>query len=485
MKKTKVKKSVTTVEVEQNESTAKSAPPEYVPEKIGIDVLDSFLEQVGKISFPKSEDEKVGRNTYYIGSIDHLLQTARLNRWDIGMRNEMPYFFTGKFWQRVEPQSFRHFLQAVGVKQGIPHRVIKDHLFVDKLVKQFESEARFPVLSASDTPKINLRNGTLHFTPNGTELKPFDKQDGLTYQLDYNFDPSATAPLFRKFLDRVLPDGAMQKLVFQYIGYVFLRDMKQDKILFLYGGGANGKSVFLNIIRALIGSEQCCEFSLEAITKSPHVRAELGKFLFNVSTEISSRLATDIFKKQACREPLDGRFLYGQPFIVRDYATSVFAMNELPKDVEQTEAFFRRFLIVPFDVRIPDREQDPSLAHKIIASEMGGILNYVVEGAKSLLSEQKFDIPEAVRGAVEKFRRESDSVLSFLDEGRYQPSSENWAPLRDMYDSYKEQCNDDNSRPVSKRTFGKRLRSLGYAVEKMGHDNQIVVFASQASSANW
>jgi putative DNA primase/helicase len=334
----------------------------------------------------------IGHKDYYIESIDHLLSTAKEHQWDIGMKNESPYFYNGRFWQRTDQQPFRHFLRLTGAKQGIPHKTIKDHMFVDKLLKQFSSEANFPVLSASDTPKINLRNGTLHFTLGGMELKPFDKKDGLTYQLHYDYDPSATAPLFKRFIERVLPDKAMQKLVFQYIGYVFLRHITFGKILFLYGSGANGKSVFLDIIRGLIGVEQCCEFSLEGITESEHQRAELGNYLLNVSTEISTRLKTEIFKKIACREPLQARLLYKQPFTLWDYATSIFAMNELPKDVEQTEAFYRRFLIVPFDVRIPEDEQDPNLARKIIDNEMSGVLNWVIRGMETLVVEEQFAI---------------------------------------------------------------------------------------------
>ena len=247
------------VELVQDEVTV----AQDIPEKIGIATLDSFLNHVKQIAFSElCESEKPKHATYYVNSIEYLLKAVKAHGLDFGFRNGEPYFFTGEFWQRIEPKIFRHFLQLAGAKQGIPYEIVKDHKFVDKLEDQFASEARFPVLTANDTPKINLRNGTLHFTSNGTELKPFDKQDGLTYQLHYDYDESATAPLFRRFITHVLPDSGLRKLLFQYVGYVFLRNMKLDKILFLYGGGANGKSVFLNVIRGLVGNEQCCEWGL-------------------------------------------------------------------------------------------------------------------------------------------------------------------------------------------------------------------------------
>jgi putative DNA primase/helicase len=253
--------------------------------------------------------------------------------------------------------------------------------------------------------------------------------------------------------------------------------MRLEKILFLYGSGANGKSVFLNIIRALIGAEQCCEYSLEGITKHETHRAELGNYLFNVSTEISTRMSTDVFKKIASREPLQARYLYKSPFNILDYATSVFAMNELPRDVEQTDAFFRRFMLVPFNVRIPDDEQDPDLAKKIIDSEMSGVLNYVIDGMQSLIAEQQFDIPESVRLAVEQFRQESDSVLPFLEENGCRPSVEKWVFLQFVYDRYRAQSIANGRKPVAKSpTFSNRLRSLGYIVEPRGKSKQVVVY---------
>lgn len=289
------------------------------------------------------------------------------------------------------------------------------------------------------------------------------------------YDPSAPAPLFHEFLTRVLPDPAVQKLLFQYIGYVFLRNMNLEKVLFLYGGGANGKSVFLNVIRNLIGEEQCCPFSLESITKADNYLVELGNYLLNVSTEISTRMKTAVFKQIASREPLQVRHLYGRAFVMRDYATSIFSMNVLPKVTEITDAFYRRFLIVPFTVRIPDEEQNPDLAKTIIASEMSGVLNLVIKGAESLLAEGKFDIPVVVVDEVDNFRKESDTVLIYLEENGYSPGTNDKIPLATMHSFYKTQ----HPNGVHKRQFSERLRSLGYEVKRYGAKNTITVFVTR------
>jgi putative DNA primase/helicase len=222
---------------------------------------------------------------------------------------------------------------------------------------------RFPLQPEECTPKLNLQNGTLHFTPSGVELLPFNKEDGLTYQLHYQYDPSTTAPQFKAFFDRVLPDIGLQKLVFQYLAYVFLPTLKLEKIALLYGCGANGKSALLDIFTGLVGKEQVCEYSLEGITKTEgsadYERAAISGYLLNISTEISTKIGMAMFKKIVSREPIPCRRLRNDPFIAKRYATSIFATNEWPKDIEQTPTFFRRLFIIPFNVQIPESEQNP------------------------------------------------------------------------------------------------------------------------------
>jgi putative DNA primase/helicase len=350
---------------------------------------------------------------------------------------------------------------------------------VKHLTKQFASAMRFPLQPEEDRPKLNLLNGTLHFTPDGVELKPFNKEDGLTYQLQYRYDPSTTAPLFKQFLDRVLPDTGLQKLVFQYLAYVFLPHLKLEKIALLYGGGANGKSALLDIFTGLLGKEQVCEYSLEGITKSEYERASIAGYLLNISTEISRKMQLDTFKKIASREPLSCRHIRCTPFIAKRYATSIFATNELPKDIEQTSAFFRRLLIIPFNVQIPESEQNPELAQTIVATELSGVLNYLVEGVQTLVEKGKFEIPEAVCIAVEEFRQEADNVLAFLSDNHFRPDTEQHAGLCEWYDAYKVQCSRDGTKALEKVTFARRLRSLGYSVKKIGRDHCTVVFASR------
>ena len=102
-------------------------------------------------------------------------------------------------------------------------------------------------------------------------------------------------------------------------------------------------------------------------------RAKIANKLVNYASEINGKLESSIFKQLVSGEPVEARALYGQPYTISQYAKLIFNCNELPKDVEHTNAYFRRFLIVPFNETISEEEKDIQLADKIIDNELSGV----------------------------------------------------------------------------------------------------------------
>lgn len=188
--------------------------------------------------------------------------------------------------------------------------------------------------------------------------------------------------------------------------------------------------------------------------------------LVNYASEINGRLEASIFKQLVSGEPVEARLPYGDPFIISDYAKLIFNCNELPKDVEQSRAYFRRFLIVPFGVTIPEEEQDKQLAQKIIDGELSGVFNWVLAGLKRLLNQKKFTESKKVQDALVQYERESDSVKLFLDELGYKSSQVAFLSLKNLYFEYRKFCEDDGFKPVNKVNFTKRLEGAKIIVER-------------------
>src|SRR5262249_39659528 len=158
---------------------------------------------------------------------------------------------------------------------------------------------------------------------------------------------------------------------------------------------------------------------------------------------LAGRYATDIFKQLASGGTIQARLPYGQPFELRRYAKLAFNANERPVVTGHTKAFFRRFLIVSFDVTIVKERQDKELPEKIIAEELPGIFNWVVAGLERLLEQRKFSRCEAVEKANDDYRRESDSVRLFVDDEGWEADATAETALADLYSAYKDYCQEN------------------------------------------
>ncbi|HQW57077.1 MAG TPA: hypothetical protein PK076_13165 [Saprospiraceae bacterium] len=153
----------------------------------------------------------------------------------------------------------------------------------------------------------------------------------------------------------------------------------------------------------------------------------------------------------------------------------------MPKDVEHTNAYFRRFLIIPFDVTIPEDKQDRFLHTKIISTELAGVFNWVLQGLNRLLDQSGFSECDAARQAVEQYKNESNSVKIFLDEKEYHPSIDGFHLIKELYAEYKLLCSDDGMVPFKKINFSKQLIALGIRIGRQSGTGQKIAFLAKTN----
>jgi putative DNA primase/helicase len=456
-----------------------------VPSEQGIrsksEIIESLVEQCEPIDFRerahpnKTEEEraesKVKQFEIKVIVIREVLRLAQSNNWALCKQGGFCYIYNGAYWETLPEDDVKRFLSKCASNLGVNQILAEERKFVDELYQQFLFSASLqPPEFAPNKVLINLQNGTFEVTTEQQELRSFNDADFLTYQLPFQYDATATAPIFTKYLNRVLPDKLAQAVLAEYAGYLFIRHgsgLKFEKCLILNGNGANGKSVFFEILTALLGRENVSSYPLSDLTdRTGYYRAEIANKLLNYASEISKEMNCDLFKKLASGETFTARSPYGKPFEVRDYAKMIFNANELPKEIEHTNAFFRRFIIIPFDVTIPEEEQDRELHRKIIDNELTGVFNWVLDGLKRLLANKKFTDCTAINETLNRYRTESDSVHMFIDENNYQPSSNNRVLLKELFNGYKSFCTDDGYKPCGKKTFSDRLRKLKFDIVK-------------------
>lgn len=418
---------------------------------------------------------KLTKNHYLIICIEQLLKIAEVNKWGLCKKNNFIYLFNGCYWTEIDKERFQFFLGNVALQMGVEKFKGKIHTFKEDLFKQFMSDAYLPTPKPKkDCVLINCLNGTYEITSTNRRLRNFDRNDFITHQLPFEYEPEATASLFQKYLDEVLPDKDKQKVFAEYCGYIFIKPsvLKLEKMLILFGSGANGKSVFFEILNALLGTENISNYSLQSLTDTNgYFRAKIGNKLVNYASEINGKLETDIFKQMASGEPIEARLPYGEPFVLNEYAKLIFNCNELPKDVEHTNAYFRRFMIINFDVTIPEERQDKQLPVKIIDHELSGVFNWILKGLDRVLEQKNFSKCEAIDNARSDYEKQSDSVQLFISENGFTKATDDYVLISDLYPQYKNFCIEDGYKPVGKSNFIKRLGHYKIFVKRLNVGN--------------
>jgi putative DNA primase/helicase len=446
-------------------------------------VLSLLLDQLHPIDFKQivlqDSLKSLTRKHYLIIANEHLIDIANKQKWALCIKDSAIYVYNGAYWERNSEAELKYFLGKASERLGVDKYDAKFHKFQDEMFKQFMCSAHLPKqVRDNDEVIINLKNGTFHITPQDQLLKDFDKDDFLTYQLPFAFDEEAEAPQFTKYLNRVIPDVSQQQILAEFIGHVFVRtsSLKLEKALILFGGGANGKSVFFEIINALLGSENITSYGLQSLTnENGYYRAMIGNKLLNYTSEISNNINSSVFKQLVSGEPIECRLPHGVPFIIKDYAKLMFNANELPKDVENTEAFFRRFLLLDFNVTIPEHERDPELAKRIISHELPGIFNWVLDGLNRLLHNKRFTHSAAADNLVRTFRQDSDTLHLFMEDYGYVSDNFEEIPLKVLYNEYKSFCLDSGYKVLALKSYSDSLRKLGIRVHRKSGGNVVDV----------
>jgi len=337
---------------------------------------------------------------------------------------------------------------------------------LDAMIALAQSEPAIPVLPDDlDTDRwlLTVGNGTLDLRTG--KLRPHVRDDMITHLVEVDYDPHAQAPLWQDFLTRVM-DGNDDLSAFlqRAVGYSLTGDIGERVLFFLYGCGANGKSTFLEIIRAVAG-----DYGLRTPTETllakrdgtiPNDVARLkgARLVTAAEAEEGKRLAEALVKDLTGGDTISARFMRAEWFDFRPQCKIWLATNHKPTVWGTDKAVWDRIKLIPFTVTIPEDEQDKRLLEKLKA-ELTGILAWAVRGCLEW-QRNGLGVPSEVKEATASYRDEMDVLGAFIAD-RCELSPTAWETAKDIYDAYKDWCEANGEKPIGKRAFGLRLGERG------------------------
>lgn len=300
---------------------------------------------------------------------------------------------------------------------------------------------------------INLLNGVFDFKTK--TIIEHDSQYRFTTQIQAVYDPESKCPRWEAFLLQMLGDDINKIMILQeYAGYCLDYNINIEAVLFILGRGSNGKSVYCDSQKAVIGYGNYDTISLDDLKNKNYIAELLGK-LVNISTE--SQAKAEVYesnlKRLASGEEIKVDRKFKHPFNFKSNCKHIYSLNNLPRVGDKTDAFFRRIIPIPFNRQVSKDDRILGLGTLIGKEESSGILNWMLEGYYRLKNNKwQFTQSEQVNTLLDEYRKDNNNILNFVEEN-CEFGKELFMDNRYAYKRYQEWCKESGMQSVKKKSF--------------------------------
>ena len=344
----------------------------------------------------------------------------------------------------------------------IEKRMIEE---IPRLKKQDRTEAMSYISlllvdseAEADPRYVAFRNGIYDIEED--RMLPLSPDIIVTNPIPHDYISGAYDRFGDEFLDRLACDDIqIRQILEEAIGYPFLRKNELRKSFLLYGGKANGKSTFLDIIHTILGDDNIVSMDLRELGER-FKTSQFFEVLANIGDDIADDFINDlaIFKKLVSGDRLNAERKGQDPFDFAPYAKLFFSANTLPKLKDRTGSVIDRMIIIPFEAEFgadkPD--YDPFIKYKLRKEEtIQYFINVGIRGLRRVLLHNSFTKSTKVEKCLKMYDAENNNVIGWIDATL--PDVNNHTVM-EVYQRYREFCQMSNVMPMSAGEFSKQMR---------------------------
>jgi len=399
-------------------------------------------------------DEK-GKEYILYGSIaDYLIK-----KYMIVSANGVSYIFIGNMYYvdngRIE-KDINKMLKDVGYSET--HKI-------EPIIKEIVRRIRGETMKFKSYP-FNAKSRYLVPVKNGVVIRrklnillPQSPVWGFTYSLPIIYDPKKSANNVLKFISDIV-ERENRELLLQIPAHALLQNEGLQLSYLLTGGGANGKSTYINLITALIGPENITAVGLQELLEDRFKIAELQGKLMNMYADLvkTSLKTTGKFKILTGGDEITVERKYAHPFKMTNKAVLVFSANELPDVDDGTYAFWRRWAVIPFPKTF---DNDPTFQKNLITSDnLSGLLNVVLIEMDKIEERNGLVRSNKVEEIMTMWKQRSNSAYAFVKETIVKDVGA-FIPKDIIWNEYLRWCEEVDLSPVTKIKFKSEFDKIG------------------------
>lgn len=340
-----------------------------------------------------------------------------------------------------------------------------------------------------------INNGILN-TKTG-DLEAFNKNYFFVRKLHVTYDVLAKCPNIEEFLKVVLPNEKDRETWLYMVAYCFVRHYEIQKLFVMVGGGSNGKSTGNRIITSLLGNKCISNRSIQDLcnVNNRFSKGSLYQRYANIVSDLPKNALTDTggVKTLTGGDWINTDVKFKNDFEFQNHAKLIFSANELPRTPDETDAFFRRFIILDWNTVFTESNVKMNLIQELTTEEeLSGLLNLLLPKIIELSNASNFKFPSeiSIEETRTKYLLKSNPIGAFALERCLTIEDEygengllesrvlgNEMSTSSVYNAYLSYCKDKKFSSVRKDIFGKLfLREVQIEEVKRSIDKKQVKF---------
>lgn len=405
------------------------------------DKIDNFVNEV---------NTKVNVNSYYIAKM--LVEENNLIKLD-----NLIYGYNGRCYQCLTNTEIENLIHQVNKNLSEKQR--------REILKKIYFEAP---KKEKDLEFISVKNGLINIADKEIRLYEHAPNIVTTFYIDYKYNPNADYTDIICYLnDLVCDDTSQLKILLEFLGYCLYPECFLRKALVIKGDHRNGKSKFLEVLKAFFGANNCCSLDIQDIVSRFGLFGIMNKSI-NLGDDISDQYIGDDskFKKVIAGNDILLEQKGKDAFTYKPYAKHIFSCNTMPRFDDKTGAIKDRliFVIFPNFYGVENGNLRPNIVKEMTTSEnMEALLILALENLKEILNNNKFTYSHKSESCLNEFDKDNNPILYFIEEVQ----ENSWLgekafdniPVAEAYERYIKFCQNNGHKPLTKINFSKSIKA--------------------------
>lgn len=445
----------------------------YTPKREPLKYDLTFLEnnKTKKEHPPRSWDDTGNAERF----VDHFGDIVRYSFID-----KKWYFYNGSYWEVDQRGNIRNLIDVMvddmakekisafgdltieDVEKEFRKHIKRSRSNSGKNAMQDEMKHRVSVMPEEfdrERMLLNTKNGYLDLTSG--ILHEHDMKKMFSRETNTEYTDNTDAPEWHQFLKEIFDgDKELMRYIQKSVGYSLTSSTKEQVMFILHGGGRNGKSIFLETISDLLGTYANTIQATTIMVKqqvginSDIARLKGARLVTSSEPNEGFRFDEGLIKQLTGGDKVTARKLYGEEFEFNPEFKLWLATNHKPIIRGTDDGIWRRLIVIPFNVQIPEHKVDKDLKYKL-QREASGILNWALEGCL-MWQREGLVKPSSIQESVGEYREEMDVIEAFIDDCLVKGEDFEIQSSR-VYKIYKQWAIDNTQYLMSSTKFGKEF----------------------------